>query len=541
MEGDNGVFVRHISCVSCGSTDANALYSSGQTYCFSCGKVEKGADVPKRKYKKKDDDMDLLDSEYKQLSKRKIPLDICRKYGYGIGKDKNGVSCQIANYYNSDKQIVAQKLRYPDKTFKFIGESKEATMFGMNLWGNKGKKIVITEGEIDTLSVATAFGGKYPVVSLKNGANASKRELSKFRDYFEGYEEIYFWFDNDDVGNKYLAECIDIFSKEKIRIIKHETFKDASDVLVNLGTAGIINCFYNATEYKPDYIDTPSDLIEQVNEDVKFGFDWCYKSLTNLTYGRRFGEIVTLGAGVSCGKTDFINTQIAFDIKQGYKVGTFMLEQPSVQTLLRVAGKIDGVQYHIPNKVYDKEVKNKTIAELNGKLFMYNSFGSTDSDKVINTIKYMFHNHGVKIFYIDNLTSLTAGVDDERRHLDNLMAELAGVAFELNVWILAVSHLNPPKKGASHETGGKVEQSQFTGSRAIMRWSWLMLGIERNTLHEDPVERCKSVIRVVKDRYIGTATGHTVSYRYDVDTGLCLESEETFDIEADEDDEDKDY
>ena len=60
-----------------------------------------------------------------------------------------------------------------------------------------------------------------------------------------------------------------------------------------------------------------------------------------------------------------------------------MLEQPSVQTLLRVAGKIDGVQYHIPNKVYDKEQKNKTINELNGNLFMYNSFGSTDSDKVI--------------------------------------------------------------------------------------------------------------------------------------------------------------
>ena len=540
--GNDGNFLYHTSCEKCGSSDANSVYDTGQTYCFSCNAVGNVDSKNLKKYKKKENTMDLLDSSFKELRKRKIPLDICRKYNYGIGKDRNGNSCQIANYYNADKQIVAQKLRYSDKTFKFIGSPKEALLFGMNLWGNKGKKIVITEGEIDALSVATAFGGRYPVVSIKNGANASKKELSQFRDYFEGYEEIYFWFDNDEVGNKCLDDCIDIFSKEKVRIIKHETYKDASDVLVNLGTSGIVNCFYNATEYKPDYIDTPSDLIEQATEEVKVGFDWCYKRLTDLTYGRRFGEIVTLGAGVSVGKTDFINTQIAFDIKQGFKVGTFMLEQPSVQTLLRVAGKIDGVQYHIPNKEYDKDVKNKTIVELNGKLFMYNSFGSTDSDKVINTIKYMFHNHGVKIFYIDNLTSLTAGVDDERRHLDKLMAELAGVAYDLNVWILAVSHLNPPKKGASHETGGKVEQSQFTGSRAIMRWSWLMLGVERNTLHEDQIERCKALIRVVKDRYIGTATGHTVSFRYDIDTGLCLESEESFDIEADdEDEEDKDY
>ena len=541
MQQESGEFLYHTSCDACGSTDANAVYSNDTSYCWSCRTwaTTKASNNFSRKSGKMDNN--LLEVSFKNLSKRKIPLNICNKYRYGTAVDKNGNSCQVANYYDKDKNLVAQKLRYPDKTFKFIGSPKEATLFGMNLWGNTGKKIVITEGELDALSVATAFDGKYPVVSIKNGIQSAKKELALYRDYFEGYEEIYLWFDNDEQGNKGLKECLPIFTKDKIKIIKHETFKDASEVLVKQGTAGIVTCFYNAESYKPDNIDTPSDFIDDLDDEITMGFNWCYDKLTALTYGRRFGEIVTLGAGVSVGKTDFVNTQIAYDITVlNEKVGTFMLEQPSKQTLLRVAGKVDGVQYHLPKKdmEIDKERLKNTVKTFDDKLYMYNNFGSTDSDDVIETIHYMFHNYGVRIFYLDNLTSLTAGIDDERRHLDKLMADLAGLAESLNIWILAISHLNPPKKGASHEMGGKVEQNQFTGSRAIMRWSWLMLGVERNTLHEIQAERNKGLVRIVKDRYGGTGTGNTVSFMYDSDTGLCLEmGDEDFQVEADVEDE----
>lgn len=539
MQHEGGEFLYHTACEACGSSDANAIYSNNTSYCWGCNTW--ATTNKTTNYKVKNRQMtDLIEVNYKALAKRKIPLDICRKYNYGTGVDKHGVACQVANYYDKEKNLVGQKLRYADKSFKFIGNTKEATLYGMNLWGNKGKKIVITEGELDALSVATAFDGKYPVVSIKNGIQSAKKELALYRDYFEGYDEIYIWFDNDEHGNKALLECLPLLSRDKIKIIRHENYKDASEVLVAQGRAGIVTCFYNAETYKPEHIDTPSDFINSIDEDIVVGFEWCYKKLTELTYGRRYGEIVTLGAGVSVGKTDFVNTQIAFDIKAGLKVGTFMLEQPSKQTLLRVAGKMNGVQYHIPKKDLDKEDLKATIQSLDDKLYMYNSFGSTDSDVIIESIKYMHHNYGVRIFYLDNLTSLTAGVDDERRHLDRLMAELAGLAEELNIWILAVSHLNPPKKGASHEMGGKVEQNQFTGSRAIMRWSWLMLGVERNTLHEDPEERNKGLVRVVKDRYIGTATGNTISFMYDADTGLCLEmADENFVVESDVDGDDR--
>ena len=64
-----------------------------------------------------------------------------------------------------------------------------------------------------------------------------------------------------------------------------------------------------------------------------------------------------------------------------------------------------------------------------------------------------------------------------------------------------------------------------------MRWSQFMLGIERNTTHADPQERNKGLVRCIKDRFSGKATGQTISFVYDNDTGKCMESEEVFQIE----------
>ncbi len=36
MRNEDADFVRHEACPSCGSSDANALYSNGNHFCFSC-------------------------------------------------------------------------------------------------------------------------------------------------------------------------------------------------------------------------------------------------------------------------------------------------------------------------------------------------------------------------------------------------------------------------------------------------------------------------------------------------------------------------
>lgn len=297
---DDSTCLYHTSCSACGSSDANAVYTSGTAYCFSCGtwSVCDDTSTNSRKANKKMRD-DLLNGEYKELKARAIPKAICSQYNYKLGVDNKGDTCQIATYYNKDKQPIAQKLRYKDKTFKFIGEPKEVLLYGQQLFTSGGKKLTITEGELDALAVATAFDGKYPVVSIPNGAQAAKKAITKSLEWVASFEEIYLWFDNDAPGLRAIEEVLDILPIGKVKIIKHETYKDASDVLVNVGKSGVVNTFYNAESYRPDGFINPVDILEEVVKPIEWGLPWFYEKLTKVSYGRRYGEIVALGAGVS--------------------------------------------------------------------------------------------------------------------------------------------------------------------------------------------------------------------------------------------------
>ena len=540
-EDESTITISKQSCNTCGSSDAVSYYSNGGVYCFSCATYNPNGDATYHSDRENEKPMStnlIEDVEATTLKARGINEATCRHMSYGLGSYK-GNKVHVANYYNKAGMIVAQKVRDKDKNFAFIGDTKEALLFNQQNCRGKGPKLTITEGEIDALSVSQVFDNKWDVVSISKGASGAKKELARQLEFINGYDEIVLWFDNDQAGREALDSVIPILPIGKVKIARHVDFKDANEVLLNKGKAGVVNVFYNAEIYKPEGIVLPEELLEEAMKPIEYGRPWMFEKMTDITYGRRLGEVVALGAGVSVGKTDFVMQSVAFDMKQGHKVGTFMLEQQTRETLLRISGKLDGEHYHLPDSKHDPEKLRNTISNINN-LYIYDNFGSIDWDTISNKIKFMVHNYGVEHIYIDNLTALNAHATDERRNLDALMADVAALAKELNIWVLVVSHLNPPKTGVAHEAGGKVEQAQFTGSRAIMRWSSFMLGVERNTIHEDYNERQKGIVRCIKDRFSGKATGQTIGFIYDQETGMMLESDEhnTIDIKVDINDSD---
>ena len=76
---------------------------------------------------------------------------------------------EVANLRNSSGAIVAQKIRSPEKDFTIKGDSKDAQLFGSHNWSS-GRRLIITEGEIDAMSVSQVQDNRFPVVSLPNGA-----------------------------------------------------------------------------------------------------------------------------------------------------------------------------------------------------------------------------------------------------------------------------------------------------------------------------------------------------------------------------------
>lgn len=114
----------HQPCDDCGSSDALAIYPD-HTHCFACQKTRKndGDALDDERPIQKKASPDLLKGTYTSLGKRKLTEETCRFWSY-IVADKNGTKVQAAQYLTNDRQVVAQKLRFPDKTFPWVGNRK---------------------------------------------------------------------------------------------------------------------------------------------------------------------------------------------------------------------------------------------------------------------------------------------------------------------------------------------------------------------------------------------------------------------------------
>jgi twinkle protein len=150
-------------------------------------------------------------------------------------------------------------------------------------------------------------------------------------------------------------------------------------------------------------------------------------------------------------------------------------------------------------------------------------FGTMDWKTIKSIIKYFNKAYDIDHIYLDHLTALSANEQDERRALDGIMADMAGLAQELGVIIHFISHLTTPD-GKPHEEGGRVMEKHFTGSRSIARWAHYMFGLERNKQEEDPIKRQTTTFRVLKDRFTGRATGMKFGLLYNQKTGILSEA-----------------
>ena len=196
-------FIHHEPCPNCGSKDNLARYSDGHGYCFGCEYLER-ADGDK-KVKETKPVADLIELDYSPLSKRCISDETCRKWNYGIGSFK-GIPVQAATYKDRDGAVVAQKLRFPNKDFVWVGNNKRIELWGMHLWRDGGKMVTVTEGEVDALTVSQLFSNKWPVVSIPNGAAGAQKSIAKHLDWLEKFETVVFCFDQDDQGRKAAIE-----------------------------------------------------------------------------------------------------------------------------------------------------------------------------------------------------------------------------------------------------------------------------------------------------------------------------------------------
>jgi twinkle protein len=508
-------------CPKCGSRDNLARYDDGHGHCFGCGHHETGDGTPSRSPHSNKRPAGMINGEIVALAKRRINEETCRKWNYRVGADKNDRVCQIANYYGEDGTPVAQKIRYADKTFSFVGEPKKALpLFGQQLWRDGGKMVVVTEGELDALSVSQLQQNKWPVVSVPNGAQGAAKSVSKALEWLMKFDKVVFMFDDDEPGRDAAKACAAVLPAGKAYIATIPGFKDANEALVAGQGSAVISAMWDAKAFRPDGIVGMDDVIEAACKPIEYGLSWPWDSLTAATYGRRRGELYGFGGGTGIGKTTLFK-QVQAHVLQVDKlpIGVIALEEPVHHSAKTLAGVIDGVRYHVPGVHYDVVKLRDTLVSMTDKAFFYDHFGAATFEVIKAKIRYMAHSLGCKDIFLDHLTALAATMgDDERKAIDTMMAELSALTLELDITIYYISHLTTPE-GKAHEEGGRVLEKHFRGSRSIAMWSHFLLAIEGNKQEPD-VPR---VLRVLKDRYTGDSAGLCIGLKYDKQTGRMIE------------------
>ena len=523
MNETNSEFIKHEPCPQCQSRNNLARYSDGHGWCFGCGYREP-ANGETNEFNNTKIKTDMITGQVEALSKRQIDFDTCKFFNYQTG-EYNGSPVQIAPYYNSNYQIVAQHIRFPNKDFIWLGDMNEVGLFGMHKWKGNQKMITITEGELDAMSVSKVQGNKWPVVSVPSGAKSAKKYIKKNLEYLESFEKVVLMFDNDEAGNIASIECAQLFSPKKALVSKLP-LKDANDMLVSGRGKDIINHIWNARPYTPEGIIAGADTWDLVmQDDSKECTPYLWEGLNNKTKGIRKGEIVLFTAGSGTGKSQ-VCREIAFDlITKGKNVGYIALEE-SVARTVRGLISID-----LNSKIHEEEVRRdfteetlkKSWDKIQGHTYFHKHFGSTDSENLMSKIRFLVRGCDCDYVVLDHINMVVSGIEgDERKLIDYTMTRLRSLVEELNFGLILVCHMKRLPDKTGHEEGAITSLSHLKGSHGLGQLTDICCGLERSQQNEETKDIL--TIRVLKNRYNGD-TGVACSLHYDRETGRLSEGD----------------
>lgn len=518
-------------CDDCGSSDAKAYYDDGHTHCYSCKittqPVRQGIKVteipkPDKTFRQK-----ILKGAPTSLNHRRILKETCARYGYWTTtykSEKLELAC-----YRKNNRIVAQKCRTPDKRFSILGDGKDLPLFGSHLYGGGGSKLIITEGEIDCLTVAQMLR-KIAVVSLPQGAAGGAKAIRNNYDFVTSYDEVILMLDMDEPGQNAAIEIAEMLPVGMAKIA-YLPCKDPNDCLMKGREQDIVSAVFQAKPFRPDGIVSAADIRDDVMaEDVTSDTTYPYSRLNEVTKGLRKGELVTITAGSGIGKSTLVR-EIAYHLHTNdRRLGMIMLEESTKRTMRGLIG------IHL-NKNITVDLKAATAEEIergfddlvteDRPIYLYDHFGSSDVDLIVQRIHFMSKALKVEYIILDHISILISGLasNDERKLIDMAMTKLRTAVQELDIGLIVVSHLRRPSDSdKGHEDGAKVRLGQLRGSHAIAQLSDICIGLQVDAEDSDGDHR---QINVLKNRFTGEV-GAAGLVHYDRNSGRLLDQQPTF-------------
>jgi len=546
----------HVACPKCGGHDPVAVNDDGSAKCFSCGEFMKDYEAAMRGEENVTDFStyqrnkmnDSTAGEFYALSDRGISLETAKKYGVRSVKDSNGKIVEHSYPYYANNEAVSHKVRKTaDKSFIWNGSPRGTGLFGSQAFQQGGKYITVVEGECDAMAAYELMGSRWPVVSVKNGAQAADRDVKESLEFLESFDNIVICFDNDRPGREAARKVARILKPGKARIISlPEDYKDANDMLRKGQSQAFMNAWWGAKLYTPSGVINVSENFDNyINRQRKPSIPYPWQGLNDKLEGLRQGELVTLTGGTGLGKSSVTREIEHWLVKNTEdNVGVIALEEDWRRTIDGIVSIEANARLHIDR--VREQFSQEQLGEFYGNIFagenanrvwVHSHHGMNDLDSIFSKLRFMAMGCDCKWIIVDHLHMLVLSTpeNDERRAIDNIMHRLRTLVEETGCGMILVSHLRRVDGNRGHENGIETGLSHLRGSQSIAQLSDCVISLERNQQSEDPIEASTTKVRVLKSRYTGDV-GLATHLRYDKDSGRLAEvdiesAEEHFEVE----------
>ncbi|WP_273758581.1 bifunctional DNA primase/helicase [Bartonella sp. AU55XJBT] len=272
------------------------------------------------------------------------------------------------------------------------------------------RTIVITEGEIDALSLA-AYG--YPAVSVPFGGGKGGKHnwIENEFDHLEAFETIFLATDMDQPGEEAAREIAS-------RLGRHRCYrvclprKDANECLTaGIDAATIASAFTSAKSFAPEGLRRASDYKDQViglfwpEPEKHLGYTVPYPKLKDKLHFRP--AELTLWSGASgAGKSQLLSDCIPHWIAQNSRLCLASLEMKGEQSLRRLTKQTGGLEKPT------KETIERILHFLDDGLILYEHVGKSSVDTLLDVFDYCRARYGCDQFIIDSLMRLGIASDD---------------------------------------------------------------------------------------------------------------------------------
>lgn len=509
---------------SCGIS--GNMVTLSKDFDFSLGNEVDEYYRPKKRYKRLKQPKEAIKPKpeaIQYLESRGISEEVAKKYEITVQTSHPNIL--VFPFY--DEKGVLQFVKYRKTDFdkakdankEWCEASTKPILFGMKQCDDSFDTLVMVEGQLDSLAVATA---EIPnAVSVPTGAKGFTW-IPYCWDWLCKWKKIIV-FGDFEKGSISLLDELAKRLKDRVEHVREDNYKDckdANEILLKYGAEQVRKCVEESVKLPIDNVIDLADVKEldpYSIEKIPTGI----ADVDNLLCGGIPFGVVTIVTGKSGkGKSTFVGQIITRALNKGDNVFVYSGEMPNYLFKNAIDFQIAGPANVVEEDRRDyvkryvrKSAKDKIVEWYRGKCMLYDRTMVKDEDTdLLNTIERMIVSQNVRVIVIDNLmtminkTRVKGSKLEAQSEVSNALEDMARF---YNVCIILVAH----KRKDSGIDDEDMDDS-IRGDSDIVNSAGVIIHYNVNK-DENTMENYPRVISVTKNRVFGRTSYRGWKVHYD--------------------------